>query len=64
MRMLDKSLIKQWPVASPAVRRELVRQLDMCPDCSGALTINWKCYDCDRDASALARQPPVPEPAE
>lgn len=55
MRCLTKTMIPTWPIKSPVLRREVVRQLDLCPECGTELTIRHRCYDCNYDATPLAR---------
>lgn len=42
--------IKSFPVKSRAVRRELVRRYEKCPDCGRDLDTGFECIDCGYQA--------------
>jgi hypothetical protein len=44
--------IRSYPVRSRAIRRELVRRYDRCPNCGRDLDTGFECTGCDYQAHA------------
>lgn len=46
--------IHDFPVNSPAIRAELIKE-NYCPDCGGELDTGWECNSCGYDAQPEAK---------